>query len=245
MAKTSQIKWRKKDNDLLAQRVRVFNAKRTRLIKQVPELADILPNKVSVKDLKNNIYSRKDFNRTIKSLNRFMKKGAEDTVTTKQGVVTTKYQLNEIKIQTQSINATRRAKRKASGASTEKGTMGSIEKMNLNDKVVNVNEIPKEAWENFINTLSFQTMDTYYKYKNDIYKQNYIKALENELGNYGINIQELVNQLPPDYLVDKFYLEPRLQIDFIYTVEEQEKRAEVILNKWLEIINDDNISIRS
>lgn len=99
MPRVSQIKWRDADKAELAKQVRRFNAKRTRLIKIVPELEDILPKKASVNEIRKNVVSRSDFNKQIASLKRFMEKGMEDTVTTKQGVVTTKYQLRELQIQ--------------------------------------------------------------------------------------------------------------------------------------------------
>ena len=68
MAKRYRIKWRLQDRKTLARTVKNFNAKITRLEKKHPELKEFLPEKISVKDLKNNIETRQDFNRELKSL---------------------------------------------------------------------------------------------------------------------------------------------------------------------------------
>lgn len=228
--KLSPIKWRDKDIKKLQTRVRAFNAKRTRLLKQVPELEDFLPAKQNVKDLKNNIYTRRDFNNTIKRLNRFMAKNATDVIVTKEGVKTTKYQLNEIRIQTQRINQIRGAERRRANVSTERGTMGSVNRMINRDKKVNVNEIPKEAWESFTTKLNEMSMDYYYQMRSDIYKENYIKALRDNLGSYSDDIVDIINTMPSEELVSLYYLEPELQLDFAYSPEEEQQKATAILS---------------
>ena len=89
MQKRYNIKWRDTDEKELAKMVRKFNAKRTRLLKQVPELEDFLPPKQSTKDIKNAVKTRRDFNNAMNSLDRFMRKGAEKPIVTKEGVKTT------------------------------------------------------------------------------------------------------------------------------------------------------------
>ena len=88
MQKRYNIKWRDTDEKALAKAVRKFNAKRTRLLKQVPELEEFLPAKLSTKELKKTIKTRRDFNNEINSIERFMQKGAEKPIVTKEGVKT-------------------------------------------------------------------------------------------------------------------------------------------------------------
>lgn len=80
MSKQHKIRWSKQDNYELTKAVRNFNAKVTRLSKKSPEIANILPEKVSVKDVKALIDTRQDLNREINMLKRFSRRGAEAIV---------------------------------------------------------------------------------------------------------------------------------------------------------------------
>lgn len=215
------IKWRNIDSKNLAKRVRAFNAKRTRLIKQVPELADILPAKVTVQELKANITTRSDFNKTIARLNRFMVKGAESTVTTKQGVVTTKYQIRELQINKAIINRRRAIMRKNENISLERGTTGSINKTNLRPKKLNVDAIGKSLWKEVVHNFEAQAMDTYYRKQDEKYKKNYLKAVKDAYGD-NAPILEKLEQLPGEVIADMFYYDPNLQIDFHYPIDEED-----------------------
>lgn len=97
MPKSSKIRWRDRDTEQLARKVKNFNAKLTRLTKSNPALAEILPERVSAKALKHDITNRQEYNRVIKALSAFTEKGAEAVVKGKQGVTTTKWQLQQVK----------------------------------------------------------------------------------------------------------------------------------------------------
>lgn len=223
MSKKRKIKWRENDVKLLSQRVRVFNSKRSRLIKQVPELEDILPKKANVAELKGKIYSRNDYKKIINSLNRFMKPDATKIVVTKEGVRTTKYQVNEIAINIRSINAKRASLRKQANVSTYKGTMGTIGKNNLNPKKNNYNNISKGNWEDYIESLDKQIFDSYYLNKDEQYKSNLKKGIENVFGNQP-EIQKIIDKANAKELVNLYYNDPTLNLDFVYGPEEEEVR---------------------
>lgn len=222
MPKGNNIKWRKADETKLSRTVGKFNAKRTRLIKMVPELEDILPKKMSVKDLRDAISTRNDFNKTISRLERFLMKGAEDMVTTEGGVRTTKYQIKELQIQQRTINQYRAAQRKEANVSTEKGTMGSINKMNLRPLTRDVNKIKQEMWKSIVNSYEKQSMDTYYKQRDVKYKDNYLKALKNRFGNALKEDIKEIEEMKPEDVITMYYYDPNLQIDFVYDPEEEE-----------------------
>ena len=65
------IRWSHEDQRELSRVVKNFNAKLDRLAKKNPKNIPSLPDKLSVKDLKGVIKTRADFNREIKSLQRF------------------------------------------------------------------------------------------------------------------------------------------------------------------------------
>lgn len=219
MPKRSDIKWRKADQTKLSRTVGKFNAKRTRLIKIVPELEQFLPPKMNVQNLKTGISTRNDFNKTINRLERFLVKGAEDMVTTEGGVQTTKYQINELKIQQRTINQYRAKARKEANVSTEKGTMGAIKKMNLRPLTKNIEKTPKEMWDKLVNSYERQSMDTYYSSRDEMYKRNYLNAFKQTLANEIPDVYEKVSKMKAEDVVNMYYYDPNLQLDFFYPVE--------------------------
>lgn len=237
MYRRNKIKWRESDKKLLAQRVRVFNAKRTRLIKQVPELEDILPKKQSVKDIEKLISTRADFKKAINKLNRFMKADATKIVVTKEGVRTTKYQVKEISINIRQINAQRKRLRERANVSTEKGTMGTIGKTNLNPKKNNYQNISKGSWSDYVELLDKQIFDSYYSDKDALYKENFMKGLENVFGD-NTELKELFDSLTPAQLSELYYQDSTLQLDFVYGPEDEEVKAEYLKSHVLKWINE-------
>lgn len=112
----SVIRWTKDDKQNLRKAVNNFNSKIRRLERLGREN---LPPKVSYKELagvgklqedffSGEIYSRRELNNTIRSLQRFSRRGAEDLVTLPSGEVITKWQKRELGITkaraTRSIN---------------------------------------------------------------------------------------------------------------------------------------------
>ena len=80
MSKRYNIKWTPDDDKLVSKTVKNFNAKITRLEKKYPEMKGALPERMSVKLLKELISTRADLNREINSLKRFTQRGAEQLV---------------------------------------------------------------------------------------------------------------------------------------------------------------------
>ena len=91
----SKIRWQQKDYLSLGRAVANFNKKINELQKQEKKL--YLPELKNYKDIKENIQTRQELNRVIKSLKRFSKEGAEDLYTTKAGEQLTKWERGEIR----------------------------------------------------------------------------------------------------------------------------------------------------
>lgn len=228
MQKRYNIKWRDTDEKALAKAVRKFNAKRTRLIKQVPELEEFLPPKQSTKDIKNAVKTRRDYNNALNSLERFMRKGTEKPIVTKEGVKTTAYEKKEIEIKVRAINQRRAAELKKAAPSTEKGTMGTVRNNNLKPKKYDIDKIKKSDWKKFVESVEKQSKDSYNVDKYERYKKNFIKGLENVFGEKGRELIDIVEQINAEKLVQMYYDDPILQIDFIYDPLEMQIKIDAI-----------------
>lgn len=240
MQKRYNIKWRESDKKELSKAVRKFNAKRTRLLKQVPELEEFLPPKQSVKALRESIKTRRDFRNEINSIERFMQKGAEKPIVTAEGVKTTAYEKKELVIKIRAINARRAAERKRANVSTEKGTMGTIRANNLQPKQVNIDKIKKSDWNKFVESVKKQARDSYSQEKYERYKENFIKGLENAFGESGAELITLAEKIDPETLSQMYFDDPILQIDFIYDPLEMQVKIDAMtehLQGYLETVD--------
>lgn len=228
MQKRYNIKWRESDEKELAKAVRKFNAKRTRLLKQVPELEEFLPPKISTKAIKESVKTRRDFINELNSIERFMRKGAEKPIITKEGVKTTAYEKKELQIKIRAINNRRMAERKKANVSTEKGTMGTIRANNLQPKQVNIDKVKKSDWNKFVESVEKQARDSYASDKYERYKENFLKGLENAFGESGNDLIELAKQIDPETLSQMYFDDPILQIDFIYDPLEMQTKIDAM-----------------
>lgn len=80
MSRRSNIRWQKSDNQELARVVKNFNSKIDRIAKKSPELQSALPEKTTVKQLKELIQTRRDLQRELNSLKRFSRRGSEEII---------------------------------------------------------------------------------------------------------------------------------------------------------------------
>ena len=88
------IRYDKKLNQEINRTIKNFNQKIARLEKQDREL---LPSKITKKELKDNVYTRTELRRKLKELQRFSNRNAEDVITTSGGVRLTQYYYQNIK----------------------------------------------------------------------------------------------------------------------------------------------------
>ena len=210
------IRYDKKLNQEINRTIKNFNQKIARLEKQDREL---LPSKITTKDLKSGVYTRTELRRKLKELQRFSRRGAEDIIETSGGVRLTQYNYQNIKREnarikrniTREINRLRVNKPKIFGK-TQTSTfseMGDHDYLNLVAR--------RKALEKDINKLSRDELERFTKliektgknqqYMNSIFKQNYFDMLT-DLGYYfdydndKLNIlkQKLMNLKPNDFL---------------------------------------------
>lgn len=210
------IRYDKKLNQEINRTIKNFNQKIARLEKQDREL---LPSKITKKDLKSGVYTRTELRRKLKELQRFGRRGAEDIIETSGGVRLTQYNYQNIKREnarikrniTREINRLRVNKPKIFGK-TQTSTfseMGDHDYLNLvaRRKALekDINKLSRDEFERF--TKLIEKTGRNQQYMNSIFKQNYFDMLT-DLGYYfdydndKLNIlkQKLMNLKPNDFL---------------------------------------------
>lgn len=210
------IRYDKKLNQEINRTIKNFNQKIARLEKQEREL---LPSKITKKDLKENVYTRTELYRKLKELQRFSKRGVEDVIETSGGARLTMYDYQNIKREntrikrniTREINRLRVEKPKIFGK-TQSSTfseMGDSDYLNLVAR--------RKALEKDINKLSRDELERFRKliektgksqqYMNSIFKENYFEMLTDlayyfNYDNDKLNLlkQKLMKLKPNDFL---------------------------------------------
>lgn len=210
------IRYDKKLNQEINRTIKNFNQKIARLEKQDREL---LPSKITKKDLKSNVYTRTELYRKLKELQRFSNRGAEDIIITGGGARLTSYDYQNIKREntrikrniTREINRLRVEKPKIFGKiqSSTFSEMGDTDYLNLvaRRKALekDINKLSKEELERFIKLV--EKTGKSQQYMNSIFKQNYFEMLTDlayyfNYDNDKLNIlkQKLMKLKPNDFL---------------------------------------------
>ena len=231
MPKSNIAKWRSVDEARLKRLVKNFNAKIRRIEKNRPEIAALQPPKENLKALRETLkgMSRVDINYQFKKMENYLKKGAELPYTTKQGVNTTVWEKKEIDRAVRTINARNKALIQKYEPSTTKGTMGTIERNNLQPRKNRVNTIQPKDYNRYVSNLFKQVMQNDVE-RNERYKENFLKAVENIMGENS-KLYQVVKNMDSALLTKYYYTEPLLQLTFVYDPKDAEEIENLMLER--------------
>lgn len=241
MPRRTSIRWTKSQKEKLRRAVQKFNAKITREIKKNPSAIDYLPEKVSIKELKKDIGTARDLNLYVKSVERVFRKGALNPVKNEEGVTTTKYQVNEARNKVRRINIRRAYERKVLGDTRGKGIDYAVRDMELQPKPFKFNKLNKREWDAFQRNAWKMSRETYINERDTMYKENYLKGLQQNLGTYGDAIAEMLKDVDSDTIAQARLENPNLDINFLYDPQEQEFISQYAYESWVEYLSNNDI----
>lgn len=226
------IRYDKKLNQEIDRTIKNFNQKIARLEKQERQL---LPSKISKKQLKESVYTRRELQRKLKELQRFSRRGAEDIIETKGGVKLTKYELDRIKREntrikrnlSREINRKTKEKPKVFGkkqASTF-SEMGEQEFLNLVSRRNAINKDIEKLNEKELQRLVklLEKTSTKKKYMDNIFKENYFEMFAVLGYYYGYDADKL------NEIKDKLY---KLRSDKFLKLFNEERAIKAILDYY-------------
>lgn len=230
MARRSKIRWQKSDSEELSKAVKNFNAKLSRLEKKNPEIKNALPERVSVRQLKEMINTRQDLQREINSLKRFSQRGSEEIETYGDyNINITKWQRTEMNRRVGIINRKRKERldqleqleMQSGGESLgyTKGQlgMGRVERVELAPmkaltRGMNQRDVSMK-WKNILK----ESQSGFLKEKDYRCRENYIKGLEE---NFNPNdVEKIINAIekqPIDEFIKTFYSDQDASFEGIY-----------------------------
>lgn len=230
MSKRSNIRWSKSDNQELAKAVKNFNAKLTRIEKKNPEMKEALPDRMSVRQLKELIATRQDLKREINSLKRFSKRGSEEIETYGQyNVQITKWQRQDINRRVAGINRRRSTRLEyikslevqqggeSLGYTVGQLGMGAVQEVDLQPLRGLTPGMNQRDVKYKYKHLLKESQSNYYSKKDIRARDNYIKGLLNEFKLEDIKeVIEAIEEMPIDEFLKTFYAEADASFEGIY-----------------------------
>lgn len=227
MAKQYKIRWTNSDTRELGRAVRKFNTKIARLAKQNPSIENILPERVTSKELKEIILTRSDLKREINALERFSKKGAETLVKapkTSNNVYTTKWQKEELTRRVAIVNRKRKARLKelsklpAKSRGQELGyTVGQAKEYIGMGRAEEVSLLPMSAFTSSMSgteikkkykSARFQSQTYYYNIKDLRLRDNFIKGITESYNPEDVaDVIAAIENMSIEDFIEKFYEE--------------------------------------
>lgn len=205
MSKRYNIRWKQSDNEDLRKAVKNFNAKISRLEKKNPKMKNALPERVTVKGMKELIQTRSDLKREINALRRFSQKGAEELVElpdTNYNITVTKWQKNEAARRIGIINRKRKQKMqqiedleatsRGIGLGYKKGDigMGDVDKVALKPMKMTYPTMERRDFKKRFKAILKESQSKFWEQKELETKENILKGIK---ANY--NIPELRSEV--------------------------------------------------
>lgn len=222
MPRNPKIRWTKNQLAELRRDVRNFNAKRTRALKGDPDIVDFLPPKLSVKELKSSIKSAKE----LKNLTQYVQRGTRtkwELITTPGGVTELNFTLNELRRQiTDIINPQRK---KVSQSLKRKQRLGKTIEVAFEPKRFDIENIKKENWDKFVQSVTKQSSSDYWENRYNIFKESYLLAMFNELAGFPgyEELYEYVSSLSPQQIWAGTIMDAKTEIGYVYSHEQEAK----------------------
>lgn len=241
--KQNNISWRASDEAELSRVVRNYNAKINRIINKNPQLKDVLPEKISKREIKNKIETRAEFNKSLKSAQRFTRKGSEEVLHNKYGLQITKYERKEIAIKLGIVNRKRTAERKQFGnldvinqgkkTGFKRIEVDSLRMGNLKKKTFNFDRMSKENYKKFVESLNKQSETKYTTLKQIQWRENYIKSIVTAYGSKGNAIIDKIRSLDINSVITVLFENENASIEFNYTALANAIKLEIVSDIWL------------
>ena len=183
LPKQYNIKWKRSDYVRLGQAVSQFNKKINLL--QAEERKNYLPETITYSEIKENITTRSEFNRVLRSLKRFSRAGAEDLYTTKAGEEITRWERQELSIQTRTAQRRLRQELKGLQIPNEQGfsrvQMGSIREKEIEAQMKSLQRIEEKTgyeFERLSRRIKMLGTSDYTLKKAYVFQENFMEQLE-------------------------------------------------------------------
>lgn len=242
MSKAYNIRWRDSDIEELNRVVKNFNNK-VRYWEKKGQ--DTLPETQSVRDIRETIQTRQDYNRVLNSLKRFSKRGAEEVVANKHGVETTNWHLKEYSIARSTRNRMTNQRKKELDnleidiagfdkplTRAELGRTDANEMRPLSDRFKTARN--KKEFEQAFNTALNQARGNYLFIRDSQFKENWLNSAKVYLqGSDGYNeLIQFVESMDSTEFYKLTLSRLDTSIEFIYGTQNIQEKTDHLMNSF-------------
>jgi hypothetical protein len=241
MQRKPNIKFKAGEIEKVIKEVERFNARVDYQKRKHPEVADILPDKISPTEfIKNSKEApRVDMKRQLKSMNRFNAKTATP-IENKKGLPITKWERKEYEYKHAVAERQKTAERKEFNIPIIKGDKkygtGTARENSLQPKEFNIDSYDsKTAWELAKKNIDKKIKANYRHQKVEDYKNKYLQIIKDLLGESGDELYDFISRVPASELYKRYSLESEdelLQISFISDPLPADSIADSVLERW-------------
>ena len=252
MPKRYNIRWQQSDSEELAKAVKNFNAKIDRLAKKDPKTKSALPEKVTVRQMKELVATRQDLKREIASLRRFSKRGAETLVEVPESyynLKVTKWQKEDMNRRAAVINRRRNARRQeiADIEMTDRGKqlgytrgqlgMGKADEVALEPMKVFTPKMTYTDLRKKFDVIRNESQSTYWNRREIMMMNNYIKSLKENFSENDPDVKAIIEAIEKmDF--KKFYKiwmaeGGNFEMSYPGDADEEEKYIKALKSTWL------------
>ena len=235
MPRQPNIKWSSADRAEVNRIRKNFNAKVTRMEKAGVD-PSIIPERISAKNIYQEVSTRRDLANFKKDSQAFLKRESE-TITEYKGQLIPKYEKERISRMVRSVQQQKAQKRKE--LSAEKGNLTLAKETDL--RPLNPDK-PRtaEEWKKFVYSLEKQYTDKS-RLENAVkYKENYLKAIKDVLGEQGKELYDFIDKQDPQDIVDGYTYDETTSIRFAYDKINAKNIAGAALNSWNKFLIEKN-----
>lgn len=216
----------------------------------------VLPETVSKSSL-NKILTRKELNYQLNKMQRLFRQGAAEPVTTKGGIKTIKYLKSEASNALRTINRRRKKEREkilnqpltypnAPKGSTLKDApqlQKFSEPLRSTDPKKDYTEKftgqQKKEFKEFVSSVFNQSSPDYLIKKNNLFKENYFKALRKNLGGKAQFVINVLYNVSGETIFLNTATDPRLEIKGIYDEDDRVAQAIYLEEMWRQKLGKD------
>lgn len=237
MSRIYNIRWSESDSRELSRAVRNYNAKVRRLEKKFEGQSDVvIPERITMKEMREVIGTRRDLNREIKSLQRFTERGSEELVEAKTDdtIYLTKWQSDELVRRAKRINQERARRREeleskelinqGEGLGYTRGAvgMGKAEALQLRPTKPFTPKMSKGDINRKFEHFRRESQSDYWKKRDILMRDNYIRALQNNFNPKDVKgIIEKIQNMSLDEFKDTVMSDPQ-EFDTLYLPSDEE-----------------------
>lgn len=236
------MRWNREKRDKLLNLIDKYNNKIRRLKEKEDFDNSLIPEKMDYFNLVSNINNKKDYDREVKLMNVFIKRGSEKiSIHTKRGGKVPKYMEEQNKIKMKKINEDRKKQRKLyeNEPLTDRGKKINKNNRFSNDKLDHLNPIKynyetKSQKDIEMFNKSLKEYNISVEKANKTYVENYRSSIDTVFAEpERKKIEKAMEEISDEDILKMLYTDKNLLIDFNYEdLIDYDVRFESVLEGW-------------